>query len=776
MIDFLTDSETENKASTSFGRKMAKRVEAFINSSYFIERNAQFEENERNAAGEMDMNKFKDRLDMNGEVNYVNIKFDSPSFMQTTIQRLIGRWMATKKEKAVITAIDTRSKMEKKQIRDDAAFAMKAKETVEDMEAEAGWKLMPPAQFVPDDEEHLNLWAEEELRLDEEIDFEIAINESLAAEGWNDVLKEKVLWDSSVNGLVCTETYTCPDGTQKTLPFDPKNALYDSSTFDDFRDAKWKGKLTEMKVIDIKKKYPDTLPDDMDKIMQIAKTRSAASYNYLNDEKAIEVLDNTSLPAIEFEVKAIEHDTYHINKTAMDKIAIDKNPKRKPSKDSKVVASKKEVIYRGVYVLGTEVMLEWGLKKNMIRPQDPRRIREADFTYSFYMYNQKKMRNKSLPEKINYSLEGMVIALLKIDQMIAKMRPSGLFVDISGLEENMDLGEGELSPLELQRVYDQTGNQYYRGMSEDGITQKNPPIKEAPNTGNIGQLEALIRTYNFHLQVLRDMTGINEYAEGQTVAPRVGVGNVEGQRTTSYHATDYMYNAYIYVMQQSCNKQANLMHDTIVYGSNPYNERVSKKAVEGRVFSPRVEMLPQEEDIKYIESMVTTSIGAGLPLLYAFKVRRMARENTKRAELYLGYAEKKMRDDRMKEAQANAQANAQTQMASLQSKGQMDAELEQLKGDMKIASTNAANKGMKEVELLRGILQLHNSGIPLSPELRELSHHILTNVGIPVAIENVEMQKEAMQKMQQQYEQEMAGTMGIQQPGAEMQSAEAMPM
>jgi hypothetical protein len=201
------------------------------------------------------------------------------------------------------------------------------------------------------------------------------------------------------------------------------------------------------------------------------------------------------------------------------------------------------VIYRGVYVLNTDIVLEWGVAKNMIKPSSAKEMADAYFSYSMYMFENLDLENMAIPERMETSIRQMTLAHLKIQQLIAKLRPSGLIIDIDSLSD-INIGQGKaLNPLELQRIYDQTGNIYYRRRSEDGESQNGVPIQEATNSGSVSQIQELILVYNHYLDRLRDEIGVNEYREGAAVNPKLGLGVQQSQIQASNNATDFIYDA-----------------------------------------------------------------------------------------------------------------------------------------------------------------------------------------------------------------------------------------
>jgi hypothetical protein len=305
--------------------------------------------------------------------------------------------------------------------------------------------------------------------------------------------------------------------------------------------------------------------------------------------------DEWNVDVLDFEFKSVDNDKYKVVTTKKNKSTIlKKAADEKKADNEETIDESKYNIYRGVMVRTTQIMLEWGLKRNMIRPQDPKSVGNAEFSYSFYIYQTYDMRNVSVPEKIEEPIEQMILARLKIQQLVAKMKPAGASINVDALQE-LDLGLGDSTkPIEIQKIWEQTGNLYYRGRDAEG-NRIPVPITELANTGFAPQLQALIQLYQFHYQVLKDELGEDPNLMNQAAQPRVAASNIEASRVLANNATEYMYDAYIYVMEESCKKIACLLNKSVTYGSKKYRDLLKQEDVKDRNFVATVKMLPTED-------------------------------------------------------------------------------------------------------------------------------------------------------------------------------------
>jgi hypothetical protein len=456
--------------------------------------------------------------------------------------------------------------------------------------------------------------------------------------------------------------------------------------------------------------------------------------------------DEWNIDIVQFEIRTLDSDGYNVTKTKKNgSTIIRKGKPEKIDENQEYLEEKKWNIYEGVYCPVTQTMIKWGIKKNMIRPQDPKELGNAEFSYSFYMYDPYDMRNVAVPEKIEEPIEQMILARLKIQQMVAKMVPAGASIDVDALQE-LDLGLGDsVKPLEVQKIWEQTGKLYYRGRDAEG-NRIPVPITELANTGFAPQLQALIQLYQFHYQVLKDELGEDPNLMNQAAQPRVAASNIEASRALANNATEYMYDAYIYVMEETCKKIACLLNKSVTYGAKKYRDILKQEDVKDRNFVATVKMMPQAQEIANLQIMMNNAMASNPQLvmyLDPFKVMRIAKENVDLGELYFRQAQKRYIKTEQENAQNNSEQNAQAQQASIQAKMQADTALTQQQALTK----------EKEI-ILQGVFDLAKANIPVPPELQQLVATMLQNVTVPIGVQN-EQQQEALAQQQQQQQQQM---------------------
>ena len=778
--EFALSTNPNSKISKEFGDKIILQVEQIINSGYFTERNKRFAINRAMANGRMDITKFKDFFNINGATNYVNINWKSIMIVNTIINRTVQRWMQ-KKFKASVTAVDEISINKKKEKYSEAEYYMYNKDALNQLQQQSGVQMIPQNQFVPDDKDALDLWATSELREPEEILMELGIDGVFEENGWGymGVNARKIRWDAACVGLVGKETIADKNGCIKDNYCKPENMFYSYSEYDDFRDSAIKGVIVSYKISEIRDLYPKLKIEELIEIAKESKQWQKSDKIAFQNSSTWNIsmylpIDDWNVDAVRFTLRSLDIDRSLIKKGKDGSMYVDK-PKQKIDDlyaGNEYVEKSNWNIYRGVYIKQSKKVLEWGLEKNMVKPTDGDSYTEALHPYSFYMYNNVEMRNLAIPEKIEEPVEQMILARLKIQQMVARLQVSGHMYDVDGLQE-MDLGNGVVKPLELRKITDQTGDIYYRSKDAEGNRIENP-VRENPNTGGVAQLQALIEIYNYHLQVLRDEIGSNEQAEGQTAKPRVGQENVASSLEISFNAIDYMNDACISCTDESATKIVCLLHDSIEYGSQQYHQLMNESDVKGRNFKTKIEMLPTEQEITDFNRSIDMQVQTQPDLILYLnpeKLKRIAKENIKLADTYLRNGQKRAIKGRDQQAEHQSKMNADNQTASAQAAEQakqqtMQAELS-IKGEMEKILSEARQKEV----ILTGIFGIYQKGVAMPDELKALTQEIITNVGIPLFADNVQMKQHIEQSMQEsQNPQEESQEQGMQQnPQEEMQ-------
>jgi hypothetical protein len=792
----LTTDSIKDKSSRDYGLSISKYIFSTISeglSGYYAQRNARFLKNRNYASGKIDVQAmFQDRFQMNGKQNYIKLNWQTLQLVNRIISGLVGRWMA-RNEKISVTAIDSLSVRDKENEYDQIEFLLHNRAQLEMLEKESGVQLIPKDKFIPADQEELNLWQAQLQRLPEEILFELGCNDVLASNGWFDVLKEKMLHDSAEVLFVGTYTWMDDTGVIHVEWVKPENAIYSYSEYPDFRDTTWRGQAPSRKISELRRRYgkefnpnnPFALTEEQ--LWEIAQKSKDFQYNTninsWNNEWVntfMRPYDEWNVKVIEFELKSPDSEPYTVTKTKKTSStytqkgvpATSSGKKReKPLDNQHVIADTNWNIYRGVYLPDCELLVEWGLKDNMIRPQDPKEIGNAEFSYTFYMPQNYQMRNLAVPEKIEAAIDGMILALLKMQQVVARMRPTGAAINESALQEiDYGLGESGNKNVDVKKQYDQTGDIYYRGMDAEG----NPipvPIVELQNSGFLAQMDGLIRNYQFYYQTLKDELGEDPNLISAALQPRVTAGNVETSQVQSEYATEYMYRAYAYCMADTARKISCLLNDSVTYGASAYRRIVNQEDIKDRIFTTKVQMLPTAQEIAKFELLLNEAMRSTPELVLfvdPFQLMRIAKEDVKLAELTFRQAQKKMLLHQQSVAMQNQQATFEAQMASAKATEEEKRLTKELEGEVDIKKQEMAVRGQNQTSVLSMATALYQkqqeTGSPIPAELKPLLKAVMENVGLSSVVASEEQRAMVLQQMQMAEQQQVQEGQQEQQP------------
>ena len=770
----LTTESIKDKSTKAYGIAISKYINSTIQggtSGYYFLRNERIRQNRNAANGRVNMDKFKDLLEFNGKTNFANLNWQSIKIVNRICSGLKGRFM-NKSEKIQIEATDSLSVKDKNKMYDELEYLVYNKEKLEQLQQQGGEQLIPQNAQIPADKEELDfLIASKVLRLPEEILFEIGINDTLSANGLFDTIKERLLDDSIIAGFVGTYVEMDENGVITVQDVKPENAIYSQSYYNDFRDTTWRGEKKSMKISELRKKYgkefnpKDPLALTEEKLFEIASTAKEyqltdkltwiASWNLM----FIRPYDEWNIDYIRFQLRTVDSESYTLVTTK--KTTFIKNGSTAKRQTNEQVKEDSRInIYEGIYLVNNDILLKWGMKTNMIRPQDPKEIGNAEFSYSFYMYQNYEMRNIALPEKIQAPCEAMVVATLKMQQVIAACSPPGAAYNVDAIQEiDLGLASGSSSPIEIEKIRRQTGNLYYRGKDAEG----NPipvPVTELSNAGFLPQMNGLMENYRFNYEILKNELGEDPALMSQALQPRVTEGNVNTAQEVAENATDYMYDAYRYVMEDTAKKMACLLKDSVEYGSVVYRELIKQEDVKDREFGTKIMLLPQGQQIAKFEAMLNNAITTNKDLVKfvnPFQLSRVATENVKLAEqlFYQGTKKMLLYEDNM--AQQNSQMNAKSQQDSLVMKAQADAKAKQDEMQMKGQIEMAMSKERQAEITLSGIFNILSKGLPVPAEWKGVESELINNVALPLFAKNIMAGQQLDQQGQQEQQESQQG-------------------
>ena len=318
-------------------------------------------------------------------------------------------------------------------------------------------------------------------------------------------------------------------------------------------------------------------------------------------------------------------------------------------------------------------MLKWQLSENMTRPYSDQT--KVQMNYSISAPRMYKGRIESLVSKCIGFADMIQLTHLKIQQVLARMVPDGVFVDVDGLAE-VDLGNGtNYNPQEALNMYFQTGSIVGRSKTVDG--DMNPgrvPIQELQTSSGMSKIQALTQTYQYYLQMIRDVTGLNEARDGSQPDKNALVGLQKLAAAASNTATKHILQSLMYLTIRTAENISLRVSDMLNFpltknalmsSINQFNvatlDEIDKLNM--HEFGIFIDLEPDEEEKQKLEQNIQVALQTGqIGLEDAIDIREIS--NIKLANQYLKYRQKVKAEEaqqaQMANIQAQAQANAQT--------------------------------------------------------------------------------------------------------------------
>jgi hypothetical protein len=680
------------------------------------QRQTRFDYNKAYAQGMQPMQEFLDYLDINGQQPYSNIDFTPLPIAIPLLQRIKDRFNQ-RIEKIRCNSIDPVSISKKNKAKMDAKFRMEFKDEIAEIEQQSGIQLEDPDSFTPEDTEELDVHFGFTYKQREEVMMEEGIDLVLYDNQWTET-KNSILDDLLIYGFAGTKTNIDNNGRIKIRRINPYNLVVSYSERSDMNDLEWVGEVFYMSITDVRQQYPGKISEEelfnLSKSM-VGKFNNPASFtftwNYQYANAIARPYDAFRVPVLQLSLKTLYNITYEKNEDRFGKTILDKTTKVKDGKD--YVKSKPFYVeYEGAWICDTNYLLHWGVANNMAKPND--NLQECILPYTIYMYNNNRMTNKPVIETIIPSIKQMQLAHLQIQKIVSQAAPDGYTVDIAGMAD-VDLGNGKgaLQPMELIRIYKQTGVIFYKGQVDDTEGNSRPPITPL-NVPFTAKLESFINLYNFELNKLERMLGSNSLDQGIISNQAVGKGVLDSARQIGESSINYVYNSYLNILERTAKLTQMRLWDILVFGKKGYegykyalgSDRVdyirleAEDEFEKTNFDVKIEATIDDNAKQMLENNIQQALAQqSIELEDAIQIRLL--DNPKAANYYLVSAQKKRRKLRMEEAKSNSEMQMQQAVQAAQAKSQGELQLEQAKAQFKLQQYEEELENDKERDTLK---------------------------------------------------------------------------
>ena len=722
----------EQKESKEYGLRYAKAIESqwgkrSDSNSLFSKRYDLFKRNKDYATGVQDTSIYKrllNNVDPNaGDGSLMNLDFTPvpilPKFVRIVVNKILGRNLYPNLE-----AIDPLSSSEKNRDKKRIEIQVALKKQLIEFQQKTGATIGMDPSMIPDTEAEAEIFMGENVKSDAEIAAQVATNMTLSWNNFDDNTFRRCVNDLATNGMAVVKRSNDPNYGIKTHYVDPKDFIHSQTDDPSFENITYAGHVRSMPIQELKRIASGELEEeDFQKIAKKVTGKTGSGYQYDQkmgrnvydyDEYSVDVLECEflSTDCMFFEEKENRFGNRNFFYQGF-------NYKEKAGSVFERKPHKMEVVnvYKGYFVIGTDYLFGYGRMHNV--PKNIHDISKARMSYSVVATNLTEMMPKSMVSSCIGFADMLQLTHLKIQQAIAKAKPDGLIIDIEGLE-NVQLGKGgELQPLDLHDIYEQTGVFYYRSKNPEGGFQ-NPPIREIGNS--IRNINELVGLYNHYLRMIRDTTGINEVVDASTPKSEALVGVREQAIAASNNATYDITNASMILYKNVCNDIVKclqiLPEESVIMevyknaiGETNMSILTSFSRLPMYNFGVQVQKDMDDKDQAYLEQAIQISLGQKeIDLEDAMAIREL--KDVNQAERLLVVRRKK----KIQQAQAMAaqQQQMQAQMAQqsqamqmqmesqkLQAEAQIEAQKMQLKAQLDAQMAAMRHEFNKEIETIR---------------------------------------------------------------------------
>jgi hypothetical protein len=616
------------------------------------------------ARGEQSVQKYKDELAINGDLSYLNLDW-TPVPILSKFSNIVANGITQKQYDITSYAQDPESLDKRTQYAQNIMFDMNT------IEARALATEVMPGDYsksplkeneLPESKEEMELHMQLSYKQSIEIAEEEAISTVLATNEF-DLTKSRVNQDLVNIGIGITKTSFNPAEGIVVKYVDPAYCVWSYTEDPNFDDIYYVGEVKSITIPELKKEFPHISDEELERIQKSPGNRRLI--------RGFENYDYNTVQVMYFEYKTYADQVFKIKRTdnGLEK-AIEKTDAFNPPANDNFdrVSRSIEVLYEGAKVVGSDMMLKWEMSENMTRPMaDTTRV---EMSYSMAAPRMYKGVIQSLISKCIGFADVIQLTHLKMQQVLSRMVPDGIFLDMDGLAE-VDLGNGtNYNPAEALNMYFQTGSVVGRSLTQDGdMNRGKVPIQELSSSSGIGKIQALITAYNYNMQMIRDVTGLNEARDGAMPDANSLVGLQKMAANASNTATKHIQDASVYLALSTCEnislKIADVLNfpltkNSLMNSISTFNVETLKEIQKLNLhdFGIFLEMEPDDEEKAELAKNIQIALQTKeIDIEDAIDIKEI--KNLKLANQLLKLKRKKKQEQAQAMAQQNIQAQAQ---------------------------------------------------------------------------------------------------------------------
>ena len=694
------------------------------------------------ARGEQPVGKYKNELAIDGDLSYLNLDWTPvpvlPKFVDIVVNGMSDRLFKVK-----AFAQDAMSQQKRSKYQDLIEGQMVAKPILQTIQQKTGANpFVTSPEELPNSDEELALYMQLNYKPAIEIAEEQAINTIFEDNKYVDTRK-RFDYDQTVIGISVGKHEFLPGSGVEISYVDPANVVYSYTEDPHFKDCFYWGEVKTVPITDLMKIDPKLSKEDLETI-------SKSSQGWMDYYNTAQYYDNDifyrdTCTLMYFNYKSTNTFTYKkkINDAGAIKMVQKDDTFNPPAEmleegNFEKVSKTIDVWYEGIMVMGTNIILKWEMAENMVRPKSasqhamPNYIAAAPRMYKGVI--------ESLVRRMIPFADLIQITHLKLQQVISKVVPDGVFIDADGLNE-VDLGTGNAyNPADALRLYFQTGSVIGRSYTQDGdYNQGKVPITQLTSSSGASKTQMLIGNYNHYMDMIRSVTGLNEARDGSSPDPNALVGVQKLAALNSNTATRHILDGSLYMYRTFAQALTYRISDILEYADfkDEFINQIGKYNVSilGEIsdlyiydFGIFIEVAPDEEQKAMLEQNVQMALQKGdINLEDAIDIRELRNLKTANQLLKLKRKTKQDREDKMRMQEQQQQQEAA--MQAQQMKAQADAQNIQMQSQAKMQVNDGLIQGQiaklqREAELKEVLMDKEFS---LQMQLRQMEVDALSS-------------------------------------------------
>lgn len=700
---FVSDAE---KASDAFGLQVGQAIqyEWFRkdgNQCRYYSQWRDFHRLRLYARGEQSVQKYKNELAIDGDLSYLNLDWTPvpilPKFVDIVVNGMSDRLFKVK-----AYAQDAMSQAKRSKYQDMIEGQMAAKDVLMQIQESTGVDpfTMDPDE-LPETDEELSLYMQLNYKPAIEIAEEEAINTIFDENHYQDTRK-RIDYDLAVLGIGVAKHEFLPGAGVQVSYVDPANVVYSYTEDPFFQDCFYWGEIKTLPITELVKIDPTLTREQLQEISMY----SQSWYDYYNVARFYEnsLFYRDTATILYFNYKTTKKMVYKkkILETGGSRV-IEKDDQFNPPVEMmqegnfEKIEKTIDVWYEGVMVMGTNILLKWQMAENMVRPKST--SQHALPNYVAVAPRMYKGVIESLVRRMIPFADLIQLTHLKLQQVIARTVPDGVFIDADGLNE-VDLGTGQAyNPEDALRLYFQTGSVIGRSYTQEGdFNNARVPIQQLTSNSGASKTQMLIANYNHYLDMIRSVTGLNEARDGSTPDPNALVGVQKLAALNSNTATRHILEGGLFIYRSLAEALTYRVADILQYADfkddfankiGKYNVSILHEISDLYIydFGVFIEVSPDEEQKAQLEANIQMALSKGdINLEDAIDIRELKNIKLANQLLKVKRMKKQEREEKMEMqkqammAQQQLQAQqiaAQTAMQKIQLEAQSKMQIKQ---------------------------------------------------------------------------------------------------